>query len=67
MNDDIDVTFVIGGSITLLSLSPAAKEWVEKHVTGDVTWHWGYLVVEFNYLGPLLCGMRKAGLVIAGR
>lgn len=62
-----DVIVVREGAIFLFDLrSPAAKEWVDEHVSEEDTMWWaGKLVVDGErYARPLAQGMLDDGLVL---
>lgn len=55
------------GSLMLLyPISHLAEEWVEEHVGGEETQHWGEaVVVEPRYIGPIVEAMLAEGLEMA--
>ena len=43
-----------------------AREWIDEHVTGEVTWFGNALVVEHRYIRDLVAGMIEDGLKVQG-
>jgi len=61
-----DITVRNEGSLVLIiPETDAASEWLDEHLSDEVTYWCGALVVEPRYFLDLLCGMESDGLVIS--
>jgi hypothetical protein len=66
---EVDFRIDNHGSICILNaLTPAAKSWVEQHLSGEETQTWGAngTVVEPRYLHNILEGIQSEGFVVDG-
>lgn len=55
------------GSIVLLRpITDTAREWVEDHIGEDNGFqpYWPTVVIEVNYAGPIIEGIREDGLEV---
>jgi hypothetical protein len=63
----LSVDFELSGGGTVYLLWPvtrAAHSWVEEHLPDDATWFGGAVVVEHRYIGPIIGGAIRDGLVV---
>jgi hypothetical protein len=56
-----------GGSVYLLRpLTPAAREWVDEHISQDAQRLGNAVAVEHRYIEDIVAGVQRDGLTVAG-
>lgn len=62
-----DSDFLVNHQASIALLTPRtdeAQDWLEEHLTGEVSWSGGAVVVEARYLEPLLDGIAGDGFSV---